>query len=434
MVKNGHQSRDTSPKFKLESTQIANTPYYKSLEQLAKSAKEWMTWKRKLSHEKGYRALRTLTERNQLLAASLRKSFTTGTRRFRQDASDSPTTSTKCKLESLLLSNPNSVEVFSKMANRKSGKQLFKCFGHKIIRITPSTYITAAGKVIKKRDISLRLKNPQVSGHQGPSKPLLGEKMRRLRKFSSSSSSDEPLVPRAKAQQKQLTATTRMDTPTDPKKWKFRAIAPNVVRSSIPIQTPRPAIPVVVLTKSSSSSGGVINPPVAMTSPVAQPSCSKTIPISIRVDKRPLMTRRVTMQPGAEVVSDATGLQPVSFEDDHVTESNVTPQSCPLSIIKQTPENSPTKTPTSPQKIPTKGTEDQDGNESSSSRLSGRSKRQTQFYGSPIRHAVKKVSQASTPGFSSGLTVPVSPAEQSSSQSPRRKNESIQKNKVQPQK
>ena len=51
MVKKGHHSRDNSPKFKLESTQIANTPYYKSLEQLAKSVNEWMTWKTKLSHE-----------------------------------------------------------------------------------------------------------------------------------------------------------------------------------------------------------------------------------------------------------------------------------------------------------------------------------------------------------------------------------------------
>ena len=288
--------------------------------------------------------------------------------------------------------------------------------------------------MIRKSDISLRLKNLQFLGHQGASKPLLGKTLKRQRKFSSSSSSDEPLVPRAKAQQKQLTATTRMDTPTDPKKGKFRAIAPNVVRSSTPIQTPRPAIQVVGQTKSSCSSGGVINPPVATSSTVAQPSCTKTTPISIRVDKRHLTTRRVTIQPGAEVVSDASGLQPVSSEDDHVTESNVTPQSCPLSNIKQTPENSPTKTPTSPQKIPTKATEDQDGNESFSSRTSGRSKRQTQFYDSPIRHAVKEVSVASTPGFSGVLTVPVSPAELSSSPSPRKIMKVFKRNKVQPQK
>ena len=39
VVKKGHQSRDVSPQFKMESTQIANT-YYKSLEHLAKSANE----------------------------------------------------------------------------------------------------------------------------------------------------------------------------------------------------------------------------------------------------------------------------------------------------------------------------------------------------------------------------------------------------------
>ena len=40
VVKNCHQYRDVSPKFKMETTQIANTPYYKSLERLAKSANE----------------------------------------------------------------------------------------------------------------------------------------------------------------------------------------------------------------------------------------------------------------------------------------------------------------------------------------------------------------------------------------------------------
>ena len=141
-------------------TQIANTSYYKSLEQLANSANKWMTWKMKLSHEGVCRALRTLTERSQFLAASLRNSLTTGTLRFRQDASDSPTTSIKC--------------------------------------------------------------------HQGPSSPLLGKKLKRQRKLSSSSSSDEPLVPRTQAHQKTLTATTRMDTPSNPKKGTFRAIALNV--------------------------------------------------------------------------------------------------------------------------------------------------------------------------------------------------------------
>ena len=142
-----------------------------------------MTRKRKLSHEQGCRAHRTLTERNQLLAASLRNSLTTGTLRFRQDALESPTTSTKCKLESLLLFSPNPVEVFRKVANRESGKQFFKCFEDKNIRVSPSSYITEAGKVVSKNDILLRFKNSQVSGHQGPSKPLLGKKAEKTEKI-----------------------------------------------------------------------------------------------------------------------------------------------------------------------------------------------------------------------------------------------------------
>ena len=226
VVKKGQQSRDVSLKIRMETTQIANTPYYKSLEQLAKSANEWMIWKKKLSHEEGCRALRTLTERDQLLAASLRNNLTTGTLRFRQDAIKSPTTSTKCKLESLLLSSPNSVEVFRKVANRKSGKQLFKRYGNKIIKATPSTYIMAAGKVIRKSDISLRLRNPQVSGRQGPSKPLLGKRLKRQRKISSSSSSDERLVPKAQTQQKQLAAATRLAVPTGRQQGKVRKSLP----------------------------------------------------------------------------------------------------------------------------------------------------------------------------------------------------------------
>ena len=66
VVKKGYQSREVSPKFKHESIQIANTTYYRSLEQLAKSANEWMVWKKKVAHEEGCGVLSTLTERNQL--------------------------------------------------------------------------------------------------------------------------------------------------------------------------------------------------------------------------------------------------------------------------------------------------------------------------------------------------------------------------------
>ena len=190
VVRKGYQSRGVSPKVDRSDR---NTPYYRSLEQLAKSANEWMIWKKNLTLEKSYRALRTLTERNQLLPASLRKSLTTGT--LRQDAMDSPKSNAKCKLESLLLSNSNSVEVFRAIANSKSGKELFKRYWDRTVKVTTSTYFTDAGKVIRKTDIPLSLNNSQVSGRQGPCKPVTGKRMKRQMKFSSSSSSDKLLVP-----------------------------------------------------------------------------------------------------------------------------------------------------------------------------------------------------------------------------------------------
>ena len=95
----------------------------------------------------------------------------------------------------------------------------------------------------------------------------------------------------------------------------------------------------------------------------------------------------------------STELVPESLEDDKVVESNVIPQSCPLTIVKPISETSPNKSADTPQKSTPKTTAGQDGNESWSSRTSGRSKKQKQFYGSPIRHAVKEVSDASVSGF-----------------------------------
>ena len=57
-------------------------------------ANEWMVWKMMLSHEEGYRALRTLTDHHQLIAASPRTSLTSGTQIFRSDTTDLSTSST----------------------------------------------------------------------------------------------------------------------------------------------------------------------------------------------------------------------------------------------------------------------------------------------------------------------------------------------------
>ena len=130
--------------------------------------------------------------------------------------------------------------------------------------------------------------------------------MKRQRTFSSFSSSDELLVPKAQAQQRQLSASTKLAVPAVPLRGKFRAIAPSANRTTTPIQIPRPPIPVVDLTRSLSSSGGVINSPVATSSPIDKPSRWKAVLISIKIDnKRSFKTRRVIIQPGVEVVSDA---------------------------------------------------------------------------------------------------------------------------------
>ena len=103
-----------SPKFKLDSTSVADTPYYRSLEQLAKSTNGWMVWKEMLSHEGCCRALRTLTDRNQLLAASLRNSLTVGTLRFRPDTTDLSISKSKVNLCHYTYLNHNRLEYTGK--------------------------------------------------------------------------------------------------------------------------------------------------------------------------------------------------------------------------------------------------------------------------------------------------------------------------------
>ena len=178
------------------------------------------------------------------------------------------------------------------------------------------------------------LNSSQVSGRQEPSKPVTGKTIKRRRKFSSSSSSVELIDPKAQVHPRHLSASTKLAAPAVPFQEKFRRIAPSVSRMSTPIQTPKPPVPILDQTLSSSSSGGVINTPMAISSPIEQPSSSKTAPISVKIDdRRSYKTRRVTIQPGAEVVSDAAKLVPVFLEDFQVAESNVTPQSCPLEIV-----------------------------------------------------------------------------------------------------
>ena len=147
-VHHGQSNRDVSPRFKVASGSIADTRYYQALEHLAKSAGRWMSMKKTLSQDEGTKTLRTLTDRNQTLAASLRKIFSTGTLRFCSDTLLPSCSKSKSNIEQFLLYNPNQVEIFRKVLDRRSGKQLFKLFSDKITKVTNSSFITEKWKVI----------------------------------------------------------------------------------------------------------------------------------------------------------------------------------------------------------------------------------------------------------------------------------------------
>ena len=135
VVRKGQSSPTVSPHFGGTTDSVADTPHYRALESLAHSANQWLTLKRSLSHQEGVKALKTLTERNQVLAATLRSNLSAGTLRFRnQMQMDQIRPSVpKRNLDYLVLYEPNKVEIFRKFLNRKSGRELFKPFKGTIV-------------------------------------------------------------------------------------------------------------------------------------------------------------------------------------------------------------------------------------------------------------------------------------------------------------
>ena len=82
LVKKGQSSPTVSPYFGGPTDSVAETPHYRALESLAQPANQWLTLKKSLTHQEGVKALKTLTERNQVLAATLRSNLSAGTLRF----------------------------------------------------------------------------------------------------------------------------------------------------------------------------------------------------------------------------------------------------------------------------------------------------------------------------------------------------------------
>ena len=64
----------------------------------------------------------------------------------------------KRNFDYLVLNDLSKVEIFRKFLNRKSGRELFKPFKGKNVRVTGATYITDKGKVIRKNHLAVRLK------------------------------------------------------------------------------------------------------------------------------------------------------------------------------------------------------------------------------------------------------------------------------------
>ena len=66
------------------------------------------------------------------------------------------------------MNDASKVEIFRKFLNGKSGRELFKPFKGKIVKVTGSTYITDKGRVIRRNHLAVRLKSTSVgfSGKQ----------------------------------------------------------------------------------------------------------------------------------------------------------------------------------------------------------------------------------------------------------------------------
>ena len=159
----------------------------RALENLAKAASDWKLHRRNLNHKKESEALRKLTERNPLLAASLRSDLNQGTLKFRVEQEVPEHRTKTSNLEFELIHYPEKVVVYRKILDRKSARPLFKRFNGKIVKVTNNTYITENGKVIRKNHISLKpnFKSAYCSD-LGKKTPAASSPMKPLHQCSSS--------------------------------------------------------------------------------------------------------------------------------------------------------------------------------------------------------------------------------------------------------
>ena len=464
VVKKGMASRDVSPKLKRNEEELESI---RALENLAKAASDWKLHRRHLTHKEGSEALRKLTERNPLLAASLRSDLNQGTLRFRVEQEVPEHRTKTSNLEFDLIHYPEKVVVYRKFLDRKSGRPLFKRFNGKIVKVTNNTYITENGKVIRKNHISLKPKlksaycsdlgkkipaasTPRKPLHQcsssGTNRPLHILPRPDVSTVSTSTENsdtenmtwDRPFerLDRLQAKTIKLYSSLTKIAQKNPPTLASRSIAsPNVLKEV-------PSGGVIDLTMSSSRSPEhevQLVPPVEKNLD-AQSTEEYPISIILVATKEAQVENQLKESTNCPIPSvpttekEKTQGNTEETQNTAVTEKSNTSQNKEektdgkMGTTSETTEKKLEENKSADKRKPEKkrekrnGEGDNDSEVSNNSRSSGRSKRQTQFFGSPLRHSVKNIEEKQ------GLqTIPISPGDIPSSSgntpspSPRRK-------------
>ena len=311
----------------------------------------------------------------------------------------------KRNLDYLVLNEPNKVEIFGKFLNRKSGRELFKPYKGKIMRITESTYISDKGKLIRRNHLAVRLKSTQLSFSGKQLTPVKKGQKRPIVPSSTSSSEDNRPLKQSGSRQRisakivYVPAHSKFPSMpvshTPPRNQmvasKLREDATSEAPGIQNIPYPQHSTPVVDLTVSSSTSGN---------QGTEAPISIKPKSISIKPKSTVIVSSSKSGNLGTEI--------PVSIKTKSPTPIK-TPACSDLIPISSDEESSIPKSQVgTSSKLVASGsnTQDshvilskQDGNMSSSSnssRSSSRRKKQTTFYESPIRHSVNVIQSQST--------------------------------------
>ena len=240
------------------------------------------------------------------------------------------------KLEKLVLQDPLRVKIFRKFLDRKLGKPLFKLAKIKITRVTDHTYITDKGNVYRKNYLSLRhnFNHPKFSATPG----TVGERLQRR------------IAPRPQSQLSTSPATRHTNEPSKGKVIDLTAesssedsliTGPQLELVEALVTTPQGLAPMIVTSKAP-----VINPPTnpALTSSTGAQATPQDQPITHQPQTSNTVPQTAAKHPAA------TG----HMEVDHPTSQST----------------------------------------SESNRSSNRSKKRTRFYGDPLRHSVKSVTES----------------------------------------